>query len=125
MLGDIGIIPVVKIESSSDSMNLAEAFMEGNLPVAEITFRTEGPSRLIREGNFEEITILTRDAVAKVLGFGMDRTNKKIILDCVSTNRSLAFLKRMNINVEYNKDNREISLARDVDGIQVILKDNL
>jgi len=260
LLGEIGIIPVVKIDNSSDSLNLAEALMEGNLPVAEITFRTGAaeesilkiskqfpemllgagtvlsienvkravgagaqfivapgfnptiveycvknnisvtpginsatqielameygleilkffpaeasggikmikslagpygnvkfiptgginlsniknylevkavhacggswmaPSKLIREGKFEEITILARAAVAKVLGFGMDRTNKKIILDCVSTKRSMAFLKRMNINVEYNKDNREISLARDTDGIQVILKDNL
>ena len=81
------------------------------------------PSKLIREGKFEEITILARAAVEKVLGFSMDRTNKKIILDCVSTKRSLIFLKRLGIDVDYNIENEEILLAGNSDLIQVVLKD--
>ncbi len=55
----------------------------------------------------------------------MDGTNSKIVLECASIIRSLAFLKRMNINVDYNKDIGEISPSKDPGGVQVILKDKL
>jgi len=42
----------------------------------------------------------------------MDGTNSKIVIECASNIRSLAFLKRMNINVDYNKDIGEISLTK-------------
>jgi len=40
-LGEIGIIPVVKIEEIGKVTPLAIALMEGGLPCAEITFRTK------------------------------------------------------------------------------------
>jgi 2-dehydro-3-deoxyphosphogluconate aldolase / (4S)-4-hydroxy-2-oxoglutarate aldolase len=36
----IGIVPVIAIESAEDAVALADALLEGGLPVAEITFRT-------------------------------------------------------------------------------------
>lgn len=40
-LYDIGLIPVIKIENASDAVPLAKALIDGGLPAAEITFRTE------------------------------------------------------------------------------------
>jgi len=256
-LGDIGIIPVVKIENSSDSENLASALIKGNLPVAEITFRTKAaedsikrisskfpemilgagtvltieqvkkavgagaqfivapgfnpkiveycvknnipitpgvnsatqielameyglnilkffpaeasggigmikslagpygdvkfiptgginisniakylelksvhacggswmaPAKLITEGRFEDITLLAKAAVAKVLGFGMDSINSKIVLNCNSIERNLVFFKRLGISVDYDKDRKELSVAANPDGIQIVFK---
>ena len=39
-LGELGIIPVVKIESVQQASGLADALMRAGLPCAEITFRT-------------------------------------------------------------------------------------
>lgn len=39
-IGDLGIVPVVKIDDAKDSVLLGEALLKGNLPIAEITFRT-------------------------------------------------------------------------------------
>jgi len=47
-LGDIGVIPVVKIEKASDAVNLGKALLAGELPVAEITFRTAAAEEAIR-----------------------------------------------------------------------------
>ncbi|MCK5153930.1 MAG: hypothetical protein KAQ93_06180 [Spirochaetales bacterium] len=62
--------------------------------------------------------------MAKALGFGMDGTKGKIILNCFNTNRSLTFFKRMDINAEYNIDTKEISIAINPDGVQIVFKDN-
>ena len=40
-LGELGIIPVVKIENIDHAPKLAEALMSAGLPCAEITFRTK------------------------------------------------------------------------------------
>lgn len=40
-IGDLGIVPVVKIDDAKDAVPLGKALIEGGLPVAEITFRTE------------------------------------------------------------------------------------
>lgn len=37
----LGVVPVIAIERSSDAVALADALLEGGLPLAEITFRTE------------------------------------------------------------------------------------
>ncbi len=46
-LGDIGIIPVVAIEDAADAVPLGGALMAGNLPCAEITFRTAAAAEAI------------------------------------------------------------------------------
>ncbi len=46
---DLGIIPVVKIDRASDAVPLAKALIDGGLPVAEVTFRTEAAGEAIAE----------------------------------------------------------------------------
>ena len=47
-IGEIGIVPVVRIENAADAPNLAKALTAGDLPVAEITFRTTAAEEAIR-----------------------------------------------------------------------------
>jgi len=47
-IGDLGIVPVVKIDNAQDAVPLAQALADGGLPVAEITFRTEAAEESIR-----------------------------------------------------------------------------
>jgi len=47
-IGDLGIVPVVKIDNAQDAVPLAKALADGGLPVAEITFRTEAAEESIR-----------------------------------------------------------------------------
>ena len=42
------LLPVIKIEEVEDALPLAEALIEGGLPVAEITFRTPAAADAIR-----------------------------------------------------------------------------
>jgi 2-dehydro-3-deoxyphosphogluconate aldolase / (4S)-4-hydroxy-2-oxoglutarate aldolase len=46
-LGELKLIPVVKIENAADAVPLGEALLEGGLPVAEITFRTDAAEEAI------------------------------------------------------------------------------
>lgn len=47
-IGDLGIIPVVKIDDAKDAVPLAKALIKGGLPIAEITFRTAAAEQAIR-----------------------------------------------------------------------------
>ena len=46
-IGDLGIVPVVKIDNAADAVSLGKALIEGGLPLAEITFRTEAAAEAI------------------------------------------------------------------------------
>ena len=46
-IGEIGLVPVVKIDDASDALHLAQALVEGGLPVAEVTFRTDAAAQSI------------------------------------------------------------------------------
>lgn len=46
-LGDIGLIPVVKIEDSAKAEGLARALINGGIPCAEITFRSDAAAAAI------------------------------------------------------------------------------
>ncbi len=48
MLGKLALVPVVQIEHSKDAINLGNALMDGGLPCAEITFRTEAAAEAIQ-----------------------------------------------------------------------------
>lgn len=48
LLRSTGIIPVIKINSPEHAVGMAKALLEGGLPAAEITFRTEAASESIR-----------------------------------------------------------------------------
>jgi 2-dehydro-3-deoxyphosphogluconate aldolase/(4S)-4-hydroxy-2-oxoglutarate aldolase len=47
-LGQLGVIPVVKIDQADRGPRLAEALLKGGLPCAEITFRTDAAEEAIR-----------------------------------------------------------------------------
>jgi 2-dehydro-3-deoxyphosphogluconate aldolase/(4S)-4-hydroxy-2-oxoglutarate aldolase len=46
-IGELGLVPVVKIERADDALPLGKALVEGDLPVAEITFRTAAAQQAI------------------------------------------------------------------------------
>lgn len=48
-LGQIGVVPVIKIEDAASAVPLAEALIAGDLPVAEITFRTGVAAASLRD----------------------------------------------------------------------------
>lgn len=97
-LKSLGIIPVISIDDSRDSIPLAEALIEGGLPCAEITFRTEAakdsismitkqmPSLLVGAGtilNIEQVKIAF-DAGAKfIVSPGI---NLKVVKYCTENN---------------------------------------
>jgi len=47
-IGELGIIPVVKIEKAKDALPLGRALLDGDLPIAEITFRTSAAEESIK-----------------------------------------------------------------------------
>ena len=47
-LGQIGLVPVVKIDRAADAVPLGQALVAGGLPCAEITFRTAAAEEAIR-----------------------------------------------------------------------------
>lgn len=48
MIEKYKVVPVIKLEQADDAVPLAEALMEGGLPLAEITFRTDAAQEAIR-----------------------------------------------------------------------------
>lgn len=48
-ISKLGIIPVIKLKSSEKAVPLAKALIEGGLPVAEVTFRTDAAADSIKK----------------------------------------------------------------------------
>jgi 2-dehydro-3-deoxyphosphogluconate aldolase/(4S)-4-hydroxy-2-oxoglutarate aldolase len=46
-IGSIGLMPVIVVEREEDAVPLAEALVEGGLPLAEVTFRTAAAAKVI------------------------------------------------------------------------------
>jgi 2-dehydro-3-deoxyphosphogluconate aldolase/(4S)-4-hydroxy-2-oxoglutarate aldolase len=46
-IGSLRVVPVIAIENPDDALPLADALLEGGLPLAEITFRTAAAARVI------------------------------------------------------------------------------
>ena len=61
-IGEIGIVPVVKIEKAEDALPLGRALIDGDLPIAEITFRTSAAE--------ESIKNLTKELPELLVGAG-------------------------------------------------------
>ena len=47
-IGSIGVVPVISIEDAEHAVPLADALLEGGLPIAEITFRTRAAAEVMR-----------------------------------------------------------------------------
>ena len=61
-IGELGIVPVVKIEKAEVAIPLGRALIDGDLPIAEITFRTSAAE--------ESIKTLTRELPNLLVGAG-------------------------------------------------------
>ena len=76
-LGQLGVIPVVKIDKSDDAVPLGKALLNGGLPCAEITFRTEAAEESIKRiaTNLPEVllgagTVLSTDQAQRAVSAG-------------------------------------------------------
>ena len=76
-IGELGIIPVVKIDRAKDAIPLGKALISGDLPIAEITFRTSAAEDAIKALTNEvpEIlvgagTVLTIEQAKKAVSAG-------------------------------------------------------
>lgn len=72
-----GVVPVVVLHDAANAFPLAEALMEGGLPCAEVTFRTEAAEESIRlmSSKYPEMlvgagTVLTTDQVDRAVSAG-------------------------------------------------------
>jgi 2-dehydro-3-deoxyphosphogluconate aldolase/(4S)-4-hydroxy-2-oxoglutarate aldolase len=76
-IGDLKLVPVVKIDQAKDAQALGKALFVGGLPVAEITFRTDAAEeaiRLLRRETPDLLvgagTVLTVDNVKRAIDAG-------------------------------------------------------
>lgn len=78
-LAEYGVIPVIAIESVDHALGLADALIEGGLPVAEITFRTDAAA--------DVISLLAEKRPELILGAGTVLTpeNLQKAKDCGAT----------------------------------------
>ncbi|SHJ01765.1 bifunctional 4-hydroxy-2-oxoglutarate aldolase/2-dehydro-3-deoxy-phosphogluconate aldolase [Pseudobutyrivibrio xylanivorans] len=72
---EIGIIPVVVLEDAKDAHALGQALMDGGLPAAEVTFRTDAAEEVIR--------ILSHDFPDMLVGAGT-------VLTCEQADKAIA-----------------------------------
>lgn len=91
----VGIVPVVKINSSENAVDLAKALCKGGLPAAEITFRSDAAEESIRQisKNVPEVcvcagTVLTVENAKRAVDAGAKAiispgTNPKVVQWCV------------------------------------------
>lgn len=73
----LGVVPVVVLNDPEDALPLAKALVEGGLPCAEVTFRTEAAAESIRRmrAGYPDMlvgagTVLTVDQVERAIGAG-------------------------------------------------------
>jgi len=97
-IGELGIIPVVKMEKAEDALPLGRALIDGDLPIAEITFRTSAAEESIKTltGELPELlvgagTVLTIEQVKKAVSAGAKFIvspgfNPKIVDYCLKNN---------------------------------------
>jgi len=76
-IGELGIVPVVKIEKAEDALPLGRALIDGDLPIAEITFRTSAAEESIKilAGELPNLlvgagTVLTVEQVKEAVSAG-------------------------------------------------------
>ena len=76
-IAKLKVVPVIAIESPEAALSLADALLEGGLPIAEITFRTEAAAAVINKMSRERPglfvgagTILTLDNLKAAVDSG-------------------------------------------------------
>jgi 2-dehydro-3-deoxyphosphogluconate aldolase/(4S)-4-hydroxy-2-oxoglutarate aldolase len=89
IIAGLGVVPVIAIERASDAVPLADALLEGGLPVAEITFRTKAAA---------DVLAAMRDARPELcIGAGT-------ILDKPNLDRAIASGARFGLAPGYDPD---------------------
>lgn len=95
---EIGIIPVVVLNDAKDAEPLGKALLEGGLPCAEVTFRTDAAEESIRimSEKFPELlvgagTVLTTEQVDRAVAAGArfivsPGLNPKVVQYCINKN---------------------------------------
>ena len=71
LLEGFGVIPVIAVESPEWAIPLADALIEGDLPVVEITFRTQAAAEVIKS--------LTRERPELLVGAGTVLSTENLI----------------------------------------------
>lgn len=77
MIAELGVVPVVVLDDVKDAKPLAKALMEGELPCAEVTFRTQAAEESIKimASEYPEMfvgagTVLTTEQVDRAVAAG-------------------------------------------------------
>lgn len=95
-MGQIGIIPVVVLNDVKDAKPLAKALLDGGLPCAEVTFRTEAAEESIRvmAEEYPQLlvgagTVLTTEQVDRAVAAGAKfivspGLNPKVVRYCLN-----------------------------------------
>lgn len=95
---EIGIIPVVVLNDAKDAEPLGKALLDGELPCAEVTFRTDAAEESIRimSEKFPELlvgagTVLTTEQVDRAIAAGAKfivspGLNPKVVQYCIDKN---------------------------------------
>ncbi|MBY2912342.1 bifunctional 4-hydroxy-2-oxoglutarate aldolase/2-dehydro-3-deoxy-phosphogluconate aldolase [Rhizobium leguminosarum] len=98
LIADLGVVPVIAIERAADAVALADALLEGGLPVAEVTFRTEAAA---------DVLAAMRDARPELcIGAGT-------VLDKVSLKKAIAAGARFGLAPGFDPD--IVEAAREAD----------
>ena len=97
-IGELGIVPVVKIEKAEDALPLGKALIDCDLPITEITFRTSAAEESIKTltGELPNLlvgagTVLTVEQVKKAVSAGAQFIvspgfNPKVVDYCIENN---------------------------------------
>lgn len=97
-MSEFGIIPVVVLNDTKDAEPLGKALIEGGIPCAEVTFRTEAAEESIRimSEKFPEMlvgagTVLTTEQVDRAVAAGAKfivspGLNPKVVKYCIEKN---------------------------------------
>ncbi|MCL2852927.1 MAG: bifunctional 4-hydroxy-2-oxoglutarate aldolase/2-dehydro-3-deoxy-phosphogluconate aldolase [Defluviitaleaceae bacterium] len=97
-LKNIGIVPVVKLDSPRDAVPLAKALIDGGIPCAEVTFRTDAaeesiraiardmPEMLVGAGTVTTLDQLDRAVKAGASFIVSPGLNPKIVQACIDRN---------------------------------------
>lgn len=94
-LGKIGIVPVIALDDAKDAEPLAKALVEGGLPCAEVTFRTDAAEESIKimAEKYPELivgagTVLTTEQADRAMAAGSKfivspGLNPKVVKHCI------------------------------------------
>jgi 2-dehydro-3-deoxyphosphogluconate aldolase/(4S)-4-hydroxy-2-oxoglutarate aldolase len=97
-MGEVGLVPVIAIKDAEDAVPLAKALSAGDLPIAEITFRTEAAEESIKRiaAEVPQVmvgagTVLTVDQAKRAVAAGAKFIvapgfNEKVVDYCLQNN---------------------------------------